>query len=70
MTTTTGFGFTLNRHLCLGFVRHPEPNQIVTNDYVLNTRFKIEIGNHSYWFKANIHSPKLTDSPNNGNAAR
>ena len=61
MTTTTGYGFTLNRHLCLGFVKHYKPNEVVTNDYVLNTRFKIEIGKNLYWFKANIHSPKLND---------
>ena len=60
LTTTTGFGFTLQRHVCLGFITHPD-NQMVTNDFILKSRFEVEIGGKRFKARTNIHSPKLTD---------
>ncbi|XP_054164709.1 pyruvate dehydrogenase phosphatase regulatory subunit, mitochondrial-like [Oppia nitens] len=60
LTTTTGYGFTLNRHVCLGFIRHPL-NEVISNDFILKSRFEVEIGGKRYKARTNIHSPKLTD---------
>ncbi|KPM11148.1 pyruvate dehydrogenase phosphatase regulatory subunit, mitochondrial-like protein [Sarcoptes scabiei] len=61
MTTTTSFGFTLNRMVCLGYIANPDPNVTITNDYLLNRRFEVEIGGNRYSAHINLYSPKLTD---------
>lgn len=46
MTTTTGYGFTFKKQICLGFVRNFDDNgnEIpVTNDYVLSGHYEIEV---------------------------
>jgi pyruvate dehydrogenase phosphatase regulatory subunit len=60
LTTTTGYGFTLARHVCLGFIRHPL-NEVISNDFILKSRFEVEIGGKRFKARTNIHSPKLTD---------
>ncbi len=60
LTTTTGYGFTLSKHVCLGFIRHPE-NEIITNDFILKSKFEVEIGGKRFKARINIHSPQLTD---------
>ncbi|CAG2106936.1 unnamed protein product [Medioppia subpectinata] len=60
LTTTTGYGFTLGRHVCLGFIRHPH-NEIVSNDFILKSKFEVEVGGKRFKARTNIHSPKLTD---------
>jgi pyruvate dehydrogenase phosphatase regulatory subunit len=47
-------------HFCLGFVRHPE-NQIITNDFILKSKFEVQIGGKPFKARINIHSPQLTD---------
>ena len=60
LTTTTGYGFTLGRHVCLGYIKHPE-NQVISNDFILKSRFEVEIGGIRFKARTNLHSPKLTD---------
>lgn len=45
-TTTTGYGYTFKKPVCLGFVKNidgDEKEQRVTNEYVLNGSYEIEI---------------------------
>ncbi|KXJ79372.1 hypothetical protein RP20_CCG001082 [Aedes albopictus] len=61
-TTTTAYGFTFKKQICLGFVKNldfkgkPLP---VTNDFVLNGDYEVEIAGIRYPAKANLHSPNL-----------
>lgn len=50
-TTTTGYGYTFKKPVCLGFVKKIDDNgqeHHVTNDYVLNGEYEVEIGNCRY----------------------
>ncbi|XP_067144980.1 pyruvate dehydrogenase phosphatase regulatory subunit, mitochondrial isoform X2 [Centruroides vittatus] len=63
MTTTTGYGFTLGKQVCLGFVTKVNDEGIaetVTGDYVTKNTFEIDIAGTRYPATANVHSPKLT----------
>ncbi|XP_074028153.1 pyruvate dehydrogenase phosphatase regulatory subunit, mitochondrial isoform X1 [Leptinotarsa decemlineata] len=62
MTTTTGYGYTFKRQVCLGFVENIDENgerQKVTNDYVTSGDYEVDIAGIRYHAKANIHSPIL-----------
>ncbi|XP_055911964.1 pyruvate dehydrogenase phosphatase regulatory subunit, mitochondrial [Eupeodes corollae] len=62
MTTTTGYGFTLKKQVCLGFVRHLDENgkeMPVTNDYILSGHYEVEIAGIRYEARVNLHSPNL-----------
>ncbi|RWS24504.1 pyruvate dehydrogenase phosphatase regulatory subunit-like protein [Leptotrombidium deliense] len=59
MTTTTGYGYTLGKHVCLGFVHHPNRDIAIDNEYVLKSSFSVEISGQKWPAKVNIHSPKL-----------
>lgn len=41
-TTTTGYGYTFKKPVCLGFITD-EREQRVTNEYVLNADYEVEI---------------------------
>lgn len=61
-TTTTSYGFTFKRQVCLGFVQNLNGDGIperVTNDYVLNGDYEVEIAGIRYHAKVNLHSPNL-----------
>lgn len=61
-TTTTSYGFTFKRQVCLGFVQNLDKDgvpQKITNEYVLNGLYEIDIGGLRYPAKVNVHSPKL-----------
>ncbi|XP_054274258.1 pyruvate dehydrogenase phosphatase regulatory subunit, mitochondrial isoform X2 [Macrosteles quadrilineatus] len=61
-TTTTGYGFTLKRMVCLGFVQNFDgkgDTQVVTNEYVLSGSYEVDIGGIRYPAKVNLHSPNL-----------
>ncbi|KAJ0184007.1 hypothetical protein K1T71_000430 [Dendrolimus kikuchii] len=61
-TTTTSYGFTFKKQVCLGFVENLDINGItqpVTNDYVLSGHYEIDIGGIKYAAKVNLHSPNL-----------
>ncbi|CAG9855595.1 unnamed protein product [Phyllotreta striolata] len=62
MTTTTGYGFTFKKQVCLGFVENYDEKgnkQRVTTDYINSGDFEIDIAGIKYPAKANIHSPIL-----------
>lgn len=62
ITTTTCYGYTLERQVCLGFVQHlDEKNepQVVTTDYVLKGLYEVEIAGRRFPAKINLHSPHL-----------
>ncbi|XP_046389566.1 pyruvate dehydrogenase phosphatase regulatory subunit, mitochondrial [Ischnura elegans] len=62
VTTTTGFGFTLGRQICLGFIQNFDDNGIpqeVTNDYVMSGDYEVDIAGIRYSAKVNLHSPNL-----------
>ncbi|XP_052873288.1 pyruvate dehydrogenase phosphatase regulatory subunit, mitochondrial [Anopheles cruzii] len=61
-TTTTAYGFTFKKQICLGFVKNLDPRGralTVTNDYVLSGDYEVEIAGIRYPAKANLHSPNL-----------
>ncbi|XP_049885226.1 pyruvate dehydrogenase phosphatase regulatory subunit, mitochondrial [Pectinophora gossypiella] len=61
-TTTTSYGFTFKKQVCLGFVQNLDANgvaQPVTNEYVLSGHYEIDIGGIRYAAKVNLHSPNL-----------
>lgn len=46
MSTTTGYGFTFKKQVCLGFIENFDEKgtrQRVTNDYVLNGDYEVDI---------------------------
>lgn len=46
-TTTTGYGYTFKKQVCLGFVKNIDPDTgelgRVTNDYILSGDYEVEI---------------------------
>lgn len=62
LTTTTGYGFTFKKQICLGFVENFDERGIrktITNDYVTSGDFEVDIAGIRYQAKANLHSPIL-----------
>lgn len=61
-TTTTSYGFTFMKQVCLGFVQDIDDQgnyNPVTHDFVLNGEFEVEICGIRYPCKINLHSPNL-----------
>ncbi|UYV82639.1 dehydrogenase, partial [Cordylochernes scorpioides] len=58
--TSSGYGFTLGRVVCLGFVRHPD-NLPVTPDFIIDrtANFEIEIAGQRFRAKASLHPPNI-----------
>lgn len=62
MTTTTGYGYTFKKQVCLGFVRNIDElgrELPVTNDYVLSGYYEVEVAGLRFEAKVNLHSPNL-----------
>ncbi|XP_060519985.1 pyruvate dehydrogenase phosphatase regulatory subunit, mitochondrial isoform X2 [Cylas formicarius] len=62
MCTTTGYGFTFKKQVCLGFVENIDKNgerQKVTHDFITSGDFEVDIAGIKYHAKANLHSPIL-----------
>ncbi|XP_046467486.1 pyruvate dehydrogenase phosphatase regulatory subunit, mitochondrial isoform X1 [Neodiprion pinetum] len=62
MTTTTGYGFTFKKQVCLGFVQNLDENgktQDVSNEYVLSGDYEIDISGIKFHAKCHLHSPNL-----------
>ncbi|XP_045462429.1 pyruvate dehydrogenase phosphatase regulatory subunit, mitochondrial isoform X1 [Harmonia axyridis] len=60
--TTTGYGYTFKKQVCLGFIRNIGPNgelRKVTNDYVMSGEYEVDIAGMKFPAKVNIHSPIL-----------
>lgn len=61
-TTTTSYGFTFKKQVCLGFVQDIEEDGSllpITNDYVLNGEYEVEVCGIRFPCKINLHSPNL-----------
>lgn len=59
MVTTAGYGYTLGRQVCLGYVQHHEPNQKVTPDYVTSGQYELDIAGLRYGARVSLRSPTL-----------
>ncbi|KAJ8959312.1 hypothetical protein NQ318_021998 [Aromia moschata] len=70
MTTTTGYGYTFKKQVCLGFVENIDEKgmrQKVTNEFVTSGDYEVDIAGIRFHAKANIHSPILpTKHPRQG----
>ena len=66
LTTSTAYGFTLDRHVCLGFVQDVDragSSNYITNDFILkDAKFQIDIAGKRFPAKANIYPPKLASA--------
>lgn len=63
LTTTAGYGFTLKKMICLGFIQNLDENgipQSITNDFILKSDFEVDICGRRFPAKINIHSPNLS----------
>ncbi|XP_043463215.1 pyruvate dehydrogenase phosphatase regulatory subunit, mitochondrial isoform X2 [Leptopilina heterotoma] len=62
MTTTTAFGFTFKKQVCLGFVKNYDSNgreQEVTNEYILSGDYEVDVAGIRFQAKCHLHSPNL-----------
>ncbi|KAH8270976.1 hypothetical protein KR044_007424, partial [Drosophila immigrans] len=62
MTTTTGYGYTFEKQVCLGFVRNFDEHGhelAVSNEYVLSGHYEVEVAGVRFEAKVNLHSPNL-----------
>ncbi|KAB0792639.1 hypothetical protein PPYR_14600 [Photinus pyralis] len=59
--TTTGYGFTFKKQVCLGFVQNiiDGVRHIVTTDFVQSGHYEVDIAGVRYPAKVNLHSPTL-----------
>ncbi|PSN46364.1 hypothetical protein C0J52_12919 [Blattella germanica] len=66
--TSSGYGFTLDKLICLGYIRHPHmakasPNgrHIVTNEFIMdhNARYEVDIAGQRFLAKPHIHAPHI-----------
>ncbi|KAG8179596.1 hypothetical protein JTE90_001837 [Oedothorax gibbosus] len=63
IVTTAGYGFSLKKMVCLGFVQNLDEKgtpQVITNDFILKSSFEVDICGTRYPAKVNIHSPNLS----------
>ena len=63
-TTSTAFGFTLNKHVCLGYVQDIDPvtkeRGYVDNDFITKgAKFEVNIAGKFFPAKASIFPPAL-----------
>nr|XP_006820414.1 PREDICTED: pyruvate dehydrogenase phosphatase regulatory subunit, mitochondrial-like [Saccoglossus kowalevskii] len=63
LTTSIGCGFTLNKMICIGWVtnKHKQTGvrQLVTNDYVIDGHYEIEINTKRFTAKPRLYTPAL-----------
>lgn len=67
VATSTAFGYTLDRHVVLGYVRDYDDQrneQILTKEYMLDKKaaYEIEIAGQKFPAKASIFAPKLSSA--------
>lgn len=68
ITSTTCYGFTLGKQVCLGYMQCLDDNgvpQVVTNDYVVSGYYEVEIAGQRFPAKVSLHSPTM---PSTGDA--
>ena len=66
-TTSTAYGFTLDRQVCLGYVSNFDENtgqaSILNNDFIMKgAKFEIDIAGRRFPAKAHIYPPKLASA--------
>ncbi|XP_011494502.1 PREDICTED: pyruvate dehydrogenase phosphatase regulatory subunit, mitochondrial isoform X2 [Ceratosolen solmsi marchali] len=62
MTTTTGYGFTFKKQVCLGFIQNLDSKgvpQRVTNQYILAGDYEVDVAGIRFHAKCHLHSPNL-----------
>ncbi|XP_069681446.1 pyruvate dehydrogenase phosphatase regulatory subunit, mitochondrial-like [Periplaneta americana] len=66
--TSAGYGFTLDKLICLGYIRHPgmakggcNGRLIVTNDFIMarDAVYEIDIAGQRFLAKPHIHAPHI-----------
>ena len=67
IVTSTAYGYSLDRQVCLGFVHDYDDNtgeaKVLTYDYVLkNAAYEIDICGKKFKAKAGIYPPKLASA--------
>lgn len=65
--SSTAYGFSLDRHVCLGFVHDFDDKtgeaNVINNDFILkNAKFAVEISGKMFSAKAGIYPPKLASA--------
>ncbi|XP_021921510.1 pyruvate dehydrogenase phosphatase regulatory subunit, mitochondrial isoform X2 [Zootermopsis nevadensis] len=61
-TTTTGYGFTFKKQVCLGFVQNFDDKgttQVVTPEFVTTGSYEVDVAGMRFPAKVNLHSPNL-----------
>lgn len=62
ITTTTCYGFTNGKPVCLGYIQHLDDHGIpqhVSNEYILKGSYEVEVADKMFPAKVNLHSPIL-----------
>jgi len=62
MVTTAGFGFTMNRQVCLGYIQKRTADgttEAITTDYVTNGQYEVDITGIRYTARVSLRSPTL-----------
>ncbi|XP_070545509.1 pyruvate dehydrogenase phosphatase regulatory subunit, mitochondrial-like [Ptychodera flava] len=63
MTTSTGYGFTLDKMVCIGWVSNVNPktgqHNVVPNEYVTSGSYEIEIIGTRYPARARLYTPLI-----------
>nr|XP_003229415.1 PREDICTED: pyruvate dehydrogenase phosphatase regulatory subunit, mitochondrial [Anolis carolinensis] len=58
-TTSSAYSYTLERHVCLGFVQNPDPEtgepQLVTPDFVNRGEYEIDLAGQRFQAKAKLY---------------
>lgn len=59
--TSTSYGYTLNSIVCLGFIKHEEPDTAISLPYITDksAKYEISIGNKRYAAKVYAYPPKI-----------
>ncbi len=67
ITTSTAYGYTLDRHVCLGYIqdfdKKTQQPKIINNNFILkDAKFEIDIAGKKFAAKAGIYPPKLASA--------
>ncbi|XP_019628751.1 PREDICTED: pyruvate dehydrogenase phosphatase regulatory subunit, mitochondrial-like [Branchiostoma belcheri] len=62
-TTSAGYGYTLKKQVCLGFVRNPDPQtgerQVITTNFITKSKFEIQIAGKKFSAAARLFPPQM-----------
>jgi len=54
--TSTAYGFTLGKQVCLGYVNSHD-NEVITTNYIRNATYEIDIASKRFRAKPNLYQP-------------